>query len=49
MSNESDIPAENEGDRTRLPDDIYSESRGGLPSQQALLVDGTDGNASPLQ
>ena len=46
MSNESDIPTENEGDRTRLPDDIYPESRGGVPSQQALLVDGTDGNAS---
>ena len=46
MSNESDIPVENDGDCTRLPDDIYSESRGGLPSQQALLVDGTDGNKS---
>jgi len=46
VSNESDIPVENDGDRTRLPDDIYSESRGGLPSQQALLVDCTDGNKS---
>jgi DNA-binding Lrp family transcriptional regulator len=46
VSNESDIPTENEGERTRLPDDIYPESRGGVPSQQALLVDGTDGNAS---
>ena len=46
MSNESDIPVDNEGDRARLPDDMYSESRGGLPSQQALLVDGTDGNKS---
>lgn len=46
MSNESDIPLDNEGDLTRLPDDIHSESRGGLPSQQALLVDGTDGNES---
>ena len=46
MSNESDIPKDNEGDRTRLPDDIYSESRGGLPSQQPLLVDGSDGKES---
>ena len=46
MSNESDIPVDNEGDCARLPDDMYSESRGGLPSQQALLVDGTDGNKS---
>ena len=46
VSNESDIPVDNEADRARLPDDIYSESRGGLPSQQALLVDGTDGTKS---
>lgn len=46
MSNESDIPLDNEGDLTRLPDDIHSESHGGLQSQQALLVDATDGNES---
>ena len=46
MSNESNIPTDNEADRARLPDDIYSESRGGLPSQEALLVDDTDGTES---
>jgi DNA-binding HxlR family transcriptional regulator len=43
VSNESNIPTDNEADRARLPDDIYSGSRGELRSQKALLVDGTDG------
>lgn len=43
MSNESDIQTDNEGDRTGMPGDIYSEPRAGLPSQQALLVDAADG------
>lgn len=38
MVSEADIPKHNEGDGTKMPDDVYSESVGGLPSQQALLV-----------
>ena len=52
MSKETEISVDSEGDRTRLPDDIYSESSAessaGLPSQQALLTDGADGNNSFL-
>jgi hypothetical protein len=40
--NEADIPKDNEGDGTKMPDDVYSESLGGLPSQQALLVGSTE-------
>ena len=46
VTKEASIPVDSEGDRTRLSDDIYSESHGGLPSQQTLLVDETDGNES---
>lgn len=46
VTKEASIPVDSEGDRTRLSDDIYSESHGGLTSQQALLVDETDGNES---
>lgn len=42
VSNET----ENKGDRTMLPNGIYSESRGGLRNQHTLLVDGTDDNES---
>jgi DNA-binding Lrp family transcriptional regulator len=46
VTKEANIPGDSDGDRTRLSDDIYSESHGGLTSQQALLVDETDGNES---
>jgi DNA-binding Lrp family transcriptional regulator len=46
VTKEANNPVDSEGDRTRLSNDIYSESHGGLPSQQTLLVDETDGNES---
>ena len=46
VTKEANIPGDSDGDRTRLSDDIYSESHGGLPGQQTLLVDETDGNES---
>jgi hypothetical protein len=46
VSNEPNISKESEGDGARLPDDIYSESRSSLPSQEALLVGGTGGTES---
>ena len=46
VTKEANIPGDSDGNRTRLSDDIYSESHGGLTSQHALLVDETDANES---
>ncbi|MGH9951723.1 MAG: hypothetical protein ACRD5J_08870 [Nitrososphaeraceae archaeon] len=46
MTNEADISVDSGGDRSRLPDDIHTESSVSLPNQQALLVDDIDSNES---
>ena len=46
VSSDSDIPVDNERDRTTSRDDIYSKARSGLPTQQTLLSDGIDGKES---
>lgn len=44
MTNEADISVDSGGDRSRLPDDIHTESRASLPSRQVLLVNDIDSN-----
>ena len=46
MTNEADISVDSGGDRSRLPDDIHTESHASLPSQQVLLVNNIDSNES---
>jgi hypothetical protein len=46
VTNEVDISVDSGGDRSRLPDDIHTESRASLPSQQVLLVNDIDSNES---
>jgi len=46
VTNEADISVDSGGDRSRLPDDIHTESPASLPSQQVLLVNDIDSNES---
>ena len=46
MTNEADISVDSGGDRSRLRDDIHTESHASIPSQQVLLVNNIDSNES---